>query len=107
MSISYKNKTILITGGTGSFGKAFVKKVLKIEPLKKKLTSFNCNVSEINGHNINQIVKSLNSKNNSKPNIIIANTIKGKGVKFMENTILWHYKSPNKEQFSDAMKELK
>ena len=85
----------------------FVKKVLKIEPLKKKLTSFNCNVSEINGHNINQIVKSLNSKNNSKPNIIIANTIKGKGVKFMENTILWHYKSPNKEQFSDAMKELK
>ena len=85
----------------------FVKKVLKIEPLRQKLTSFNCNVSQIDGHNINQIVKSLKSKNNNKPNIIIANTIKGKGVKFMENTVLWHYKSPNEEQLSDAMKDLK
>ncbi len=85
----------------------FVKKVLKIEPLKKKLTSFNCNVSQIDGHNINQIIKSLNSKNNNKPNIIIANTIKGKGVKFMENTILWHYASPNKKELGDALKDLK
>ena len=84
----------------------FVKKVLKIEPLRQKLTSFNCNVSQIDGHNINQIVKSLKSKNN-KPNIIIANTIKGKGVKFMENTVLWHYKSPNEKELSDAMKDLK
>ncbi len=85
----------------------FVKNVLKIEPLRQKLTSFNCNVSQINGHNINQITKSLKSKNNNKPNIIIADTIKGKGVKFMENTVLWHYKSPNKEQLRDAMKDLK
>ena len=85
----------------------FVKKVLKIEPLKKKLISFNCNVSQIDGHNINQIIKSLNSKNNNKPNIIIANTIKGKGVKFMENTILWHYASPNKKELGDALKDLK
>ncbi len=85
----------------------FLKNVLKIEPLRQKLTSFNCNVSQINGHNINQITKSLKSKNNNKPNIIIADTIKGKGVKFMENTVLWHYKSPNKEQLRDAMKDLK
>jgi|TARA_B110000977_G_scaffold61222_1_gene83137 transketolase len=85
----------------------FVKKVMKIEPLKKKLTAFNCNVSQINGHNINKITKSLNPKNNNKPTIIIANTIKGKGVKFMENTVLWHYKSPNKEQLRDALKDLK
>ena len=85
----------------------FVKKVLKIEPLRQKLTSFNCNVSQIDGHNIKQIVKSLKLQNNNKPNIIIANTIKGKGVKYMENTVLWHYKSPNKEQLSNAMKDLK
>jgi len=85
----------------------FVKKVLKIEPLRQKLTSFNCNVFNIDGHNINQIVKSLKPKNNNKPNIIIANTIKGKGVKFMENTVLWHYKSPNEKQLGDAMKDLK
>jgi transketolase len=85
----------------------FVKKVLKIEPLRQKLVSFNCNVSQIDGHNIKQIVKSLKSKNNNKPNIIIANTIKGKGVKFMENTVLWHYRSPNNEQLSVALKDLK
>ena len=85
----------------------FVKKVLKIEPLRQKLTSFNCNVFNIDGHNINQIVKSLKPKNNNKHNIIIANTIKGKGVKFMENTVLWHYKSPNEKQLGDAMKDLK
>jgi transketolase len=85
----------------------FVKKVLKIEPLRQKLASFNCNVSQIDGHNIKQIVKSLKPQNNNKPNIIIANTIKGKGVKYMENTVLWHYKSPNKEQLSNAMKDLK
>lgn len=85
----------------------FVKKVLKIEPLRQKLVSFNCNVSQIDGHNIKQIVKSLKPQNNNKPNIIIANTIKGKGVRYMENTVLWHYKSPNKEQLSNAMKDLK
>lgn len=85
----------------------FVKKVLKIENLRKKFESFNCNVIEIDGHNIKQILKSLTKKKNKKPNIIIANTTKGKGVDFMENTILWHYKSPNKQQYFSALKKLK
>lgn len=86
----------------------FVKNVMKIEPLKNKLISFNLNVKKINGHDINQIdlaISQLGKKNN-RPNIIIANTIKGKGVKFMENTILWHYKSPSKKQLELALKEL-
>ena len=85
----------------------FVKNVLKIEPLVKKLSSFNCNVIKINGHDVKQIISSLNLPNNTKPSIIIANTIKGKGVDFMENTILWHYKSPNKDQLEKALKQLK
>ena len=85
----------------------FVKNVLNIEPLNKKLTSFNCSVIQIDGHNIDQIVKSLNLKDNKKPTIVIANTVKGKGVSFMENTILWHYKSPTEEQFNTALEELK
>ncbi len=84
-----------------------VKNVLKIEPLKKKISSFNCNVNIINGHNVKQILKSLNSKKNNKPNIIVANTIKGKGIDFMENSILWHYKSPDKEQLKKALSQLK
>lgn len=86
----------------------FVKNVMKIEPLEKKLIAFNLNVKQINGHDTNQIEIALNkSKNkNKKPTIIIANTVKGKGVKFMENTILWHYKSPTKKQFDLALSEL-
>ena len=87
----------------------FVKNVMKIEPLEKKLTSFNLNVKKINGHDVNQIDSAINQlkKKNNKPNIIIANTVKGKGVGFMENTILWHYKSPSNEQLELALKELK
>jgi transketolase len=85
----------------------FTKNILKLEPLNKKFISFGCSVTIINGHNYNQIYKSLLVKNNNKPHVIIANTIKGKGIKFMENSILWHYKSPNNKELSDAMKELK
>jgi transketolase len=85
----------------------FTKNILKIEPLKKKLESFGCNVKNINGHNINEIYRSLLLSKNNKPTAIIANTIKGKGVKFMENKILWHYKSPDNEQLKEAIKSLK
>lgn len=85
----------------------FVKNVLKIEPLVKKLSAFNCNVAKINGHDVKQILSSLNLPKNKKPSIVIANTIKGKGVEFMENTISWHYKSPDKKQLDKALKNLK
>ena len=85
----------------------FVKNVLNIENLENKIKSFNCNVSKINGHDVKQINNSLIVKNNKKPNVIIANTVKGKGVDFMENTVLWHYKSPNKDQLKSAIKQLK
>ena len=78
---------------------------MKIEPLKKKIMSFNCNVEKIDGHNIKEIQKSLINKSN-KPKVIIADTIKGKGVDFMENKILWHYKPPSKDQLITALKKL-
>ena len=73
---------------------------------KKKFKSFNCNVIKVDGHNIHEIKKSFNKKKNKKPTIIIANTIKGKGVNFMENKILWHYKSPNQEQYLKSFDQL-
>ena len=85
----------------------FTKNVLKLEPLYKKFVSFGCNVRNINGHNFNQIYRALLIKKNKKPNVIIANTIKGKGVSYMENSILWHYKFPNKKELNYALKELK
>lgn len=82
------------------------KNILKLEPLNMKFKSFNCRVKIINGHNINQIYKSLLKKDNNKPTVIIANTVKGKGVSFFENRVLWHYRSPNKTELKLAMKEL-
>jgi len=85
----------------------FTKNVVKLEPLKEKFKSFNCNVKNINGHDFNQISKSLLVKKNKKPTVIIANTTKGKGVKYMEGKILWHYASPNKQELDLAISELK
>ena len=69
----------------------FNKNIINIEPLKQKILSFNWNVIEINGHSFNDIDKAINKKfKNDKPIFIIAHTIKGKGVSFMENKPLWH-----------------
>ena len=84
----------------------FTKNILKLEPLRKKFQSFGCNVKNINGHNFIQIYKSFFVRKNKKPTVIIANTIKGKGVSFMENSISWHYKYPNLKELEVAIKEI-
>lgn len=83
-----------------------IKNTLNLEPLKQKFEAFGFKVLNINGHNFSQIFKSLNS-NYSKPLIIIANTVKGKGVSFMENSVLWHYKSLDLENYNKAIKILR
>lgn len=83
-----------------------VKKTINLEPISNKFRSFGCKVKSISGHNFDQIVKAINSKT-SKPLVIIANTTKGKGVKFMENSVLWHYKPLNKENYLKARNILK
>ena len=85
----------------------FINKVINIEPLKSKFLSFGCNVKVINGHNITAIKNALTKSIKNKPNVIIANTIKGKGVSFMENNNLWHYKKPNLEELKRSLLEIK
>jgi transketolase len=81
--------------------------VMSINPLDEKLRAFGWDVIDIDGHNFNEIITALEkSKNSSKPFAIIAHTIKGKGVSFMENNAGWHGKAPSDEQFEQAMKEL-
>jgi len=86
----------------------FCENTIKLEPLKTKWESFGWNVKEIDGHNHQEILKALNeiSKNSKGPNLIIANTIKGKGVSFMENNIVWHYRDPQGDDYKNALKEL-
>jgi len=78
-----------------------------LDNLKSKIESFNWNVIEIDGHNSTQIILAyLVAKSSDKPTAIIANTIKGKGVSFMENNAGWHGKAPNDEELSRALAEL-
>ncbi len=85
-----------------------VSEILNLEPLSNKFQAFNWNVQEVDGHNhgqLNSILKTLPFKGN-KPNCIIAHTIKGKGVSFMENNLAWHYKNPSFDQYQQALNEL-
>ena len=82
-----------------------------IKPLgkkKKKIRAFNWNVIEIDGHDIEQIYDAIElAKTAGRPTAIIAKTIKGKGVSFMENNAGWHGKAPKKEEYEKALEELK
>ncbi len=81
---------------------------LKIEPLGDKWRSFGWNVFEVDGHNYIEILDALNKakKPNKKPNLIIANTIKGKGISYMENVTRWHNTMPNQKEIEIARKDL-
>ncbi len=82
--------------------------VMDLEPFADKWAAFGWSVREINGHDCQQIIDSLNKipfKKN-KPSLVIAHTIPGKGVSFMENKLMWHYKSPTEEDLKKALQEL-
>ncbi|MBD5402082.1 transketolase [bacterium] len=82
--------------------------VKSLDNLSDKIKAFNWNVIEIDGHNIQEIYSSIEeAKNANKPTAIIANTIKGKGVSFMENNAGWHGKAPSQTDYKKAMLELK
>lgn len=83
----------------------FTEKTIPLEPLSDKWRAFGWDVSEVDGHSIDQIQSSISTRETCK--VIIANTTKGKGVSFMENTIKWHYKSPDSEELALALEEVK
>lgn len=87
----------------------WVKDVMNIEPVTDKYRAFNWQVIEIDGHNMQQILNAFDraARTKGQPTVVIANTVKGKGVSFMENVAGWHGKAPNKEQLVQALKELK
>jgi len=80
--------------------------IINMDPLSAKWESFGWNAQEINGHDYDQIINALESLSSEKPNVIILNTIKGKGVSFMENELLWHYRTPDEDEYEAALKEL-
>ncbi len=86
-----------------------VKEIMDIGDAKSKWKAFGWNVLEINGHDMQQIVSALDKASklkNKKPTIIISNTIKGKGVSFMELNHKFHGKAPNEEEYKKALGEI-
>ena len=81
---------------------------LKLEPIDEKFKAFGWDVSLIDGHCHNKILSEISTKKSAeyKPKAIICNTVKGKGISFMENQIEWHYKYPNMPQYLEALQEL-
>lgn len=82
------------------------KDILNIEPLDERVKSFGWAVQRINGHDFNAIESALENLSDKEPNMIICDTIKGKGVSFMENNNLYHYKMLSEEEFNEANQAL-
>jgi transketolase len=86
----------------------FVKDVIDLNSLNEKFKAFRWETFEVDGHDheaLKRVFKNSQDQNN-KPKVIIAHTIKGKGISFMEDKLLWHYKSPTKDQFYSAINEI-
>ncbi len=75
-------------------------------PLGPKIASFGWEVAEADGHAQAEIVRAISSRSRTRPFALVAHTVRGKGVSYMENKPIWAYRSPNKEEFALAMKEL-
>lgn len=85
-----------------------VNEIKSLEPLTSKWDSFGWHVIEVDGHNFHELMSALDEfeAEKDRPTVILANTVKGKGVSFMEGKYQWHGKAPKGEDFEKAMKEL-
>lgn len=85
-----------------------IDKIMPLDSLPEKWNAFNWSVVQINGHKMDEILKALDEANQvkDKPTIIVAHTVKGRGVSFMENKFQWHGRAPNKEEYEIALQEL-
>lgn len=78
----------------------------KFYPIDEKVSAFNWECAEVNGHDAQAIFEAVGNRKGGKPFMVIGNTIKGRGVSFMENVPIWHYRSPNPEEYAQAISEL-
>ena len=89
---------------------ASVEDTLRLEPFEQKWKDFGWNAESVNGHDTDALLaafaRARENAGSRKPYVILAHTIKGKGISFMENNILWHYRTPQGEEYEAALKEL-
>lgn len=104
------NNLIVIIDHNKMQSLGFCENTIKLSPFIDKWKAFGWNVYNIDGHKHNELREAMNKAKveEKKPSVIIANTVKGKGISFMENNILWHYRYPHKgEEYNNAISELK
>lgn len=99
---------VLIIDDNGLQLSDFTSNIINLRPFKQKLASFNWHVIDINGHDFNQIISAFKEarETKNKPTAIVAKTIKGKGVSFMENKLEWHSKALSNEELQKALLEI-
>ncbi len=81
--------------------------IVGLDPLGEKWRAFGWHVHEVDGHDFGEIFEALGALSMGRPNVLILHTVKGKGVSFMENDVLWHYRSPDEREYEAALKELR
>lgn len=84
-----------------------VENVMNLGDLGKKFEAFGCYVQNVNGHNIEELLAAYKNVSSTQPNVIIAHTIKGKGLSFVENHVEWHQNVLTEELYKKALEELK
>jgi transketolase len=85
----------------------FTKDIIDQARLAEKWRAFGWHAQEVDGHDIQSLMRAFNAAENSKmPSVIVANTVKGKGVGFMERNLLWHYRQPRKDECENAIQEI-
>lgn len=82
------------------------KETLDLEPFADKWRSFGWDVVEVDGHDHEELEQALTGDSGDKPRVVLAHTTKGKGISFMENAVLWHYRTPQGEEYEAAIAEL-
>lgn len=100
------NMTVIIDRNHLSYD-GDTEEVMALGDLAKKMESFNWNVVSCNGHNVGSLLEAFTQVREEKPTIIIAETVKGKGVSFVENRREWHHNRLTKEQYEQAVKEVR
>lgn len=80
--------------------------IVHMQPFADKWRAFGWNVTEIDGHDYGEIKEALLARKKGKPMLVVANTIKGKGVSFMENVPIWHYRMPNEQELPILIEDL-
>jgi len=100
---------VAIVDRNGLQNDGYTKDIMPMDPIDKKFESFGWDVVKINGHIMSDVVNALVTirENQTRPTVIVADTVKGRGVSFMENVRGWHGKAPNKEQLDQALAEIK